>query len=373
LVLLSLLATLYLLARRWAAPLPAALLAAAALFVSEVNLSMRPQIISFLLIAITTAAWLRTREDQSIRWWLIPLTWLWAMTHGMWPIGIGIGFVAVAGLAMDRALPRHILARASLVPFLSAVGAALTPTGPALYGAVLAVNDRKQYFSEWASPNFSNPGCVVLGILLALGATLMIRRTDRTVLSLGLFLVAAMCAVWSWRTVPVSAMILVPLVARQIPAGTLANRRERFLIAGVSALALAALAVAVPRTASDPPSQPAWLDPALSALPAGTKVVDSSDYGGYLMWRYPQLDLLSHGYGDTFTVAELQRNVNIATLAPGWDRELRMTGCTVAILRPTSTLGYALIHEEHWIVLHRSATVAELRAPAGWLTTDEHE
>ena len=52
------------------------------------------------------------------------------------------------------------------------------------------------------------------------------------------------------------------------------------------------------------------------------------------MWRYPQLDLLMHGYGDTFTDAELQRNTDIIAMAPGWDDELRATGCTIAVLRP---------------------------------------
>jgi hypothetical protein len=83
------------------------------------------------------------------------------------------------------------------------------------------------------------------------------------------------------------------------------------------------------------------------------------------MWRYPQLDLLMHGYGDTFTTAELQRNTDIAALAPGWDDDLRATGCTIAVLRPTA-LAYALEHQEHWTVLHRSPAIVELQAPAGW-------
>jgi hypothetical protein len=97
-------------------------------------------------------------------------------------------------------------------------------------------------------------------------------------------------------------------------------------------------------------------------------VVDDWGWGGYLMWRYPQLDLLMHGYGDTFTAGELQRNSDIEALAPDWDNELKATGCTIAVLRPTSALIYALRHQEHWAVVHESATIVELRAPAGWST-----
>jgi hypothetical protein len=371
-MLVSLLATLYLLARRWAGPLAASALSASALFVSSVNLSMRPQVLSFLLVAVFTAAWLRTREDQRVRWWLVPLTWLWAMIHGMWPIGIGLGVVAVVGMALDRSLPATTLRRAAWVPVFSAIAAALTPVGPGLYGAVLGVGSRSQYFSEWDTPDFTNPSCVVLGILLAVSVTMMVRRGDRSFLHLGLLLTAAVCAVWSWRTVPVSAMLLAPLIAVQIHSegakSTTPARFERLLVVGISVLALGGLAVAVPRTADQPPSQPSWIDPALSSLPAGTKVVDSWDWGGYLMWRYPQLDLLMHGYGDTFTIPELQRNTDILELAPGWDTQLRRTGCTIAILRPTSALAYALVRQEHWTVLHRSTAVMELRAPAARLT-----
>ena len=373
-VLVSLLATLYLLARRWAGPLAASALTAGALFVSSVDLSMRPQVLSFLLVAVFTAAWLRTREDHRVRWWLVPLTWLWAMIHGMWPIGIGLGVVAVVGMALDRSLPATTLRRAAWIPVLSAIAAALTPVGPGLYGAVLGVGSRSQYFSEWDTPDFTDPACVVLGIMLAVSVTLMVRRGDRSFLHLGLLFTAAVCAVWSWRTVPVAADILVPLMAVQVRGGATRPERssnvERLLLGGASALTLAALAVTVPHTADHPPTQPAWVDPALSSLPAGTKVVDTWDYGGYLMWRYPQLDLLMHGYGDTFTLDELKRNTDILTLAAGWDSELRRTGCTVAVLRPTSALTYALTHQEQWKVLHSSPGIVELQAPPGWSSAE---
>jgi hypothetical protein len=373
-LLVALLSALYLVARRWADPLAAVLLVGLALAAASEGLSMRPQMLSFLMVTVTVGAWLRTRDDGRLRWWLVPMTWVWATSHGMWPVGIVIGAVAVAGLALDRSLARERLLRAALVPVLSAVVAALTPVGPALYGAVLGVGSRAQYFSEWDSPDYHNPACIVLGLLLAITVVLVVRRPTISRLDLALLLLAGGCAVWSWRTVPLAAMILVPLAAAQVRGTTArsasANPRiERLLVAAGALVALVALAVAVPHTSSNPPAQPSWVDPALSSLPAGTKVVDDWGWGGYLMWRYPQLDLLMHGYGDTFTAAELQRNTDIEAIAPGWDRELRATGCTIAVLRPTSALAYALLHQEHWTVVHRSTTIIELRAPAGWSTT----
>ena len=372
-LLVALFSTLYLVARRWVEPLVALLLTVAALGAASENLSMRPQMISFLMVAVTAAAWLRTREDGRLRWWLVPMTWVWAMSHGMWSLGIVIGVVAIVGLALDRTMPRAGLLRAALVPVLSAVAAALTPVGPALYGQVLAVGSRSQYFSEWNPPDYTYPSCMVLAVLLAVTITMMVRRRMATWLDLALLLLVAGFAVSSWRTVPVAAMIIVPLAAAQARPRTAdpdrrVPRPERLLVAGGAAAALVALAVSVPHTSADPPPQPSWVDPALSSLPAGTKVVGAWDWGGYLMWRYPQLDLLMHGYGDTFTTAELQRNTDIEALAPGWDDELRATGVTVAIQRPSSALAYALEHQEHWVVVHTSPSIEMLQAPAGWAT-----
>jgi hypothetical protein len=165
--------------------------------------------------------------------------------------------------------------------------------------------------------------------------------------------------------------MLVPLAAAPVqhlvgsprpPVG----RRELAASAAGLAVAVTALAVAVPHTSSSPPSQPAWLDPAMARLPAGTKVVDEWSLGGYLMWRYPKLDLMMHGYGDTFTTAELDRNTALITLDPGWDAVLRSTGARVALLATGDRLAYALTDEYHWHIQDISPGLVLLRAPASW-------
>jgi hypothetical protein len=368
-MLVSFLASLYFVARHWARPMTSVLLTMLALFAASHALGMRPQVLSFLLVAVTAGAWLRSREDGRVRWWLIPLTWVWAMVHGMWPIGIAIGVVVVAGMTLDRTFPRPTLQRMALIPLLAAVAAALTPVGPRLYGGLVAVQGRASFFSEWGSPDYTDAACIVLALSLGAAVVLYIRNRSLSYVDLGLLMLTAACAVWSWRTVPVAAMILVPLTAVQaakLRPGLRVVRRERALVGGASLIALALLALVVPQVADRAPTQPSWVDPALRSLPTDTKVVDSWDWGGYLMWRYPQLDLLMHGYGDTFTTSELQRNTDIVGLAPGWDTELRETGCTIAFLRSSSALAYALEHQEHWKVLHRSSSVVELQAPQSW-------
>jgi hypothetical protein len=365
---IALFATLYVVCRDRAEPLVAAAVTALALFAMQNGLSMRPQVISYLLVAVVVGAWLRTARDRRVRWWLVPLVWLWAMLHGMWPVALVIGAVAVVGLALDR-MPRRLLVRAAAVPVASAVVAALTPVGPELYTAVAAVGSRSQYFAEWGSPDWTSWDFGALALLVVLTVLAMWRRRHNAWTEIVLVALAAAFAVYSERTVPVAAAMVAPLLAGPLQdllgRRTPVDRRERLLVAGGAVAALVALAVAVPFTSADPPDQAASLDSALSALPAGTKVVDDWGQGGYVMWRYPQLDLMMHGYGDTFTTDELRRNTALIVLGPGWEESLHASGVRVALLRPWSKLAIVL-EQQGWRTVTGSDAFVLLRAPASW-------
>jgi hypothetical protein len=381
---IGLICALYFMCRRWADARVVVLLLLPTLAAMSLGLSMRPQVLSYILVAVTIGAWLRTHEDGVLRWWLVPLTWLWAMLHGMWPIGIALGAVAVVGLALDRRADVRGLLRAAAVPAASAVAAALTPLGPALYGAVLGVGDRAHFFSEWNSTDFTAvPAAMVLGILLAICVVLFLRAPRRSWTDILYFLVAGGCAVWSYRTVPIAAVVLMPLIARaatslqsrahemghqaaQLAPEHVLRRPEVARVLGGCVAVLAVLAILVPHTSQSPTRQPAWVDPTLSALRPGTKVVSDWTYSAYLMWKYPQLDLLMNGYGDTFTLAEIQSQADIMSLDPGWDKELRATHCLIAVLDPTTRLAYALEHQEGWRVVHHSGALEMLVAPPAW-------
>jgi hypothetical protein len=359
----------YAAARVRAEPLVAMPVTAIALYAMQSGLSMRPQVISYLMTALVVAAWLRTLDDHRVRWWLVPLVWLWAMLHGMWPVALMVGALSTLGLALDRT-PRPVVLRAGAVTAACAVAAAATPVGPTLYGAVVAVGSRRAYFSEWLPPDWTSWPSAAFALLLAGTLVGLWRRRRNPWTETLLIVLAGVFAAYSVRTVPVGAAMLAPLAAGPLQAlvgrRTPVGRREvRAVVAG-SVLALVALAVAVPRTSDDPLAVPRWADPALGTLPTGTKVLDDWNLGGYLMWRYPRLDLVMHGYGDTFTTAELDRNTGFLLVSPGWEEDLRATGARVALLRPGSRLGYVLSAQEGWSVVHRSGALEMLRAPADW-------
>ena len=368
---LTLALVVYWACRRRAEPAVAALLVVLALIACTSGISMRPQLVSYVLVVVTIAAWQRAGDTGRVPWLLVPVTWVWTMCHGMWPVGIVIGVVAVLGLSLDRAHPRRTLARMAAVPVLSAAVSLLTPAGAGLFPAVLRVGSRARYFYEWNPPDYTKPWVATLVIILALAVVPRLRRAERVpwldVLLLGL---AAGCAVYSMRTVPVAACLAAPLAAAALQPAVGARpsvlRRERLLVVGGALLALATLAVLVPHTADEPRDTPAWLDGALGDLPAGTRVIDDSGFGGYLMWRFPQLDVVVHGYGDLYTDDELERNADIEGVRAGWVELVQDTDAAYAVLPPNSPLAYNLREVEGWTVLQHSDDLELLAPPPGW-------
>jgi hypothetical protein len=371
LLFLSLALVVYWACRRQAEPAVAALLVVLTLIACTSGMSMRPQLVSYVLVVATTAAWQRARDTGRAPWLLVPVTWVWTMCHGMWPIGIVIGVVAVLGLVLDRGHPRRTLARMAAVPVLSAAVSLLSPAGPGLLPAVLRVGSRAKYFYEWNPPDYTKPWVAVLVVILALAVVPRLRRAERVpwfdVLLLGL---AALLAIYSMRTVPVAACLAAPLAAAAVQpilgARPSVPRGERLLVVGGAVLALATLAVLVPHTADEHRDTPSWLDGALGDLPAGTRVIDDSGFGGYLMWRFPQLDVVVHGYGDLYTDDELERNADIERVRAGWVELVQDTGATYAVLPPNSPLAYNLREAEGWRVVERSDDLELLRPPPGW-------
>lgn len=100
-------------------------------------------------------------------------------------------------------------------------------------------------------------------------------------------------------------------------------------------------------------------------LPAGTVVLTDRSTGSYLLGATPDVDPVMHGYGDTFTTAELQRNSDILDLERGWQDLVRSTGAEVAFL-PTDQPLTAALEDAGWRVVEGDDDVELLTAPDAW-------
>lgn len=371
LLFLALAASLYWATRRVADPLAAVVVVIVALMASNSGLSMRPQVLSYVATVVTVAAWMRARDRRRPPFLLVPLTWAWAACHGMWPLGIVIGAVAVAGLALDRVITAREAGRWALVPVLAAVAGAATPVGPELYRAVLLVNSRAEFFSEWQPVEFTSTPALAFLALLVPTLVLLLRQPATPWFELLLVLLALGFALYSNRTLPVAAAVIAPFAAAAlqsvIGARTPAHRAEKVTVAAFLGAGLVVLAIITPRTAAQPPAEPAWLEPVVGGLPVGTRILNDWAWGGYVMWRFPEVDPVIHGYADTFTTTELERNRDILELRPGWDDLVRDVDPAYALLSPEKPLAYAL-EQSGWQVVHSSEHVVLLEPPAVWST-----
>src|SRR5690606_29999736 len=146
--------------------------------------------------------WLQSAQDLRPRWWLIPVTWVWASSHGMWYLGVAIGILSVIGIALDSRLALRSVDRLLLVPTLSLVAAAVTPAGPSLLLAVVQTGDKWEFVTEWAPPNFLSLTPAASMLMVALVALIWARRSVRLSWHhLLLLLLATAMVLMSGRTV----------------------------------------------------------------------------------------------------------------------------------------------------------------------------
>lgn len=353
--LLAFLMTAYLVCRRFADPMPATLATVLGGLGATGSLSQRPQVISFILMLIVVSAWLATTRDLKPRWWLIPLTWVWASSHGMWYCGIAVGILVVAGLAIDRRVNlRHALTLAC-VPALSLLAAGATPVGPRLWLTLFDTTGMWRFVSEWQSPSFRDlaPAITVLMIFIvvAIWARLGVRMpwTHIGVLALG-----AGWTLLSARTVALGAVTVAPLVATALQSlqqnrpPVHVRRAEPLFLGLVTLGCLAALALAVPATSDIPGDVPNGLDDQLASLPAGTAVLNEYVLGGWLHWRHPELQTVVDGFTDGYTTDAVSDYGEALTVSAGWQTYLEDTGADVALLREDSPLAVALTDRLGW-------------------------
>ena len=190
---------------------------------SSASLGPRPQVVSFIFCAITVMMWLRTASDLKARWWLVPLTWIWACSHGMWILGPLIGAVVILGLLLDG----HgfaSLRKMMLVPALSVLVAAATPVGPQLLLAPLSVRQYAPFVSEWAPANLVSIHMGTTIGMLVLVAVIWVRKgTPNSWTRVLLWCMALGWTLLYARTVAVGAVLTSPLFVEVLRSINLSN------------------------------------------------------------------------------------------------------------------------------------------------------
>ena len=373
---LAVVATIFVTNRAEAALLPSAVATVFTVLASVGSMTSRPQLVSFVLLPIVLGAWLRTERDLRPRWWLVPLLWCWSLCHGFWVFGVAYGLVVWAGIVLSRRADRGTTLRLLAVAVASGAVVALNPLGLRVLEAPFVVNSTSQYIAEWARTDF--------GLIWPLGAVVMILGTaviwgvTREGVSWArvLILLSACFLVWdAVRLVIVAALVMSPLFARALttlversggrvePVARGASRRELTLVGGWAVACLVVVAVVSPQTSDKPGDVPVGLDAALDRLPAGTRVFNDYDVGGWMAWRHPDLEHYIDGLVTPYSVEHVDGYGRVVSQAPGWYAVVQRSGAEVALLRADSAAAAGL-RNKGWTVEGTDDGYALLSRPA---------
>lgn len=360
--------SLYLACRHEADVLAAAIASAIGFLAMSATLTPRPQLVSFILLLVVSSAWLRTAKDLRPRWWLIPVSWLWACSHGMWFSGIIVGGVVVVGLILDgRILPRTAL-RMIAIPVLSLLVAGMTPAGPRLLLSPFAVGRVTKYITEWAPPSIHDLSPAVTAAMIAIVALAWARGRRASWTHLGLLLVATCWALLSARTVTLGAAMTAPLLAAALQSllpdrAPAVGRREVAALGGGVLVCLAAVALLLPGSVGTPAKVPNGLNASLDSLAPHTVIFNDFVLGGWLLWRHPTLEPVIDGRAEAFPQSQFEGYINTSQVGPGWGKFLATTSSTYALVEERSALATALDERLHWRALGRDDGYVLLAAP----------
>jgi hypothetical protein len=259
---------------------------------SSPSWSLRPQVFSFALLALTM--WILVRRRWT--WSLPPLFVLWANLHGGVALG---GVLLVAATAAALMEDRRRFKMLACVTFVSGLCTAATPLGFTLWREVPASLARLHAYGvvEWQAPGLTLQDVPFWIVALTIAGLLWVNRSGlRASPDTPLFAAAGVaflaCALRTRRNIPPFVLSAVPL------SGTLLNhvfqakanaRTERplfnaLVLAGTAAMGTAAVVMAWSRPAPRLGWQPvsAELRRAVTACPG--RLYNRYDDGGYLIW-----------------------------------------------------------------------------------------
>lgn len=333
------------------------------------GLQLRPQILSFILLALVTTLWLKSVDDDQVRWWLIPLTWVWACLHGLWLTGIAVGACVVVGMFLDRQRPLRRTGLHALVVVGSLVAAALTPVGPTLVLRPSGMTAYAQFVSEWAPPELLT---LRSGAALGMAALIVViwarRPSAPSWAHIGVLIVATAWALLYSRTVAIGGVMLAPLTAKVLAESFeelhRIEKETRWewvpLTAATLVFAVTSVLMA-PAVSREAVPYPKGLTNELTQMPAGTAVLNDYSLGGWMLWNHPSLDPYIDGRADVYSLRHFDRYKSILLVKPGWDRMIDDDHVYVALLNTASPLADAMLRSGNWRVLGQDAGFSLMR------------
>jgi hypothetical protein len=340
----------------------AAALTAVSLYAISLIYAPRPGMATVLFAILELGILLAVRRGESAKGlWLLPLIFVaWANIHIQFVYGLGLlGLFAcepvlmrVLRLASEKKT-RDAFAHAKY--FWAALGGCLlatfvNPYGPKLYATVLEYMHQPKSYSlivELKAMTFRQPEHYVAAFLALCAALAIGWRRERRPLWPMLLAIAAFVAfrsvkeIWFLSVIATCAIAdgwtVSPAVRQRSVAAREVWRNRVFVSAGVLAVLLLAYRnndvsndwISMQVAGSFPEAAVGYIQK--HHLPG--PLYNDFTWGGYLMWRLPQMRVANDGRTNVQGDARMEQDAKVWSGKPGWDSDPELTGANLIVAK----------------------------------------
>lgn len=338
--------------------------------------TLRPQALSWLMLAVTLALLASVTASSRRRLlWLLPLFIVWSNLHGLYIVAIGVvGAYALFTLLGRTPLASHRAWAVGAVA-LAVAGAMATPAGPlgVLYPLRYSQEWGLAHIQEWQSPNFHEPA---QWPLLALVLALLLNAFRATPGWMQLVaIVGTLMALVALRNGPVAAVLATPTLAlgledrirsrwgghRPAPPRIAVGRRVLEAVAGLAVIAASFVIFLPPAVSLTPVEQqrdagyPTEAVDILASRHPDVQVVAEYGWGGYVIYRLYDVGgrVFVDGRNDMYAEEILDDYTSIATAEEGWSRLVDEYGADALLFPPSRAITKGIAESEGWCEAYR--------------------
>lgn len=157
-------------------------------------------------------------DSEIPRWSLVPIFWVWANSHGSYPLGIALVVLVLTGRKLDG---REVVSERSVLQWalIGTAAAVIGPLGPKVLLFPLTALTKSDVLTEvveWQPADYQTTGQRLFLALVMLAVLALVRRPSWALALPTVAFVAS--AVVAQRNIVMALMVLVPVIARGAPS-----------------------------------------------------------------------------------------------------------------------------------------------------------
>lgn len=310
-------------------------------------LSARPQLVDYFAVVALVILLRRLVDEPKPVLSLLAigtLTVLWVNLHSAALLGVAIVGASACAVLLKKAT------RAGSGRFLAALLVTLLASLANPYGAgwlaqTAQVKAASVAVVEWQPLNPADPLQIVLFAVGVLGLFLAVRRGEVVVAAS--LAVAACGSVAAMRVLPIFALLSLPVLASHHLVIRYSASRQKMLAWGGSVFLLFAAGFAIfnlPYFGRPDPSR--FPVAAISAVPAGAKVFNEYDLGGYVILERPDARVSVDSRNDLYGADLVEQSGRV--IAGQVPISEGLAGADCVLVRPESGLAHQLLTSAEW-------------------------